>query len=98
MAGSRVITCTGMYIRDIVSDKLRAMGGSFVMVGSGDHHVLALHGWFGSALGWGHLADYLNTAQFSYVFPDLRGYGSRRDEPGEVTMAEAAADAIGLAD
>jgi pimeloyl-ACP methyl ester carboxylesterase len=74
------------------------MAGSFVMVGSGDHHVIALHGWFGSALGWGHLADYLNTAQFSYVFPDLRGYGSRRDEPGEFTMAEAAADALELAD
>ena len=74
------------------------MAGSFVTVGSGDHHVIALHGWFGSALGWGHLADYLNTEQFSYVFPDLRGYGSRRDEAGEFTMAEAAADAIGLAD
>ncbi|HXT93968.1 MAG TPA: alpha/beta hydrolase, partial [Trebonia sp.] len=74
------------------------MAGSYVVVGSGDHHVIALHGWFGSALGWGHLTDYLNTAQFSYVFPDLRGYGSRRDEPGEYTMAEAAADAIELAD
>jgi pimeloyl-ACP methyl ester carboxylesterase len=74
------------------------MAGSYVQVGSGDHHVIALHGWFGSALGWGQLADYLNTAQFTYVFPDLRGYGSRRDEPGEFTMAEAAADAIALAD
>ncbi|HET9081109.1 MAG TPA: alpha/beta hydrolase [Trebonia sp.] len=74
------------------------MAGSYVQVGSGDHHVIALHGWFGSALGWGHLTDYLNTAQFTYVFPDLRGYGSRRDEPGEYTMAEAAADAIELAD
>ena len=74
------------------------MAGSYVMVGSGDHRVIALHGWFGSALGWGHLTDYLNTAQFTYVFPDLRGYGSRIDEPGEFTMAEAAADAIALAD
>jgi len=74
------------------------MAGSYVVVGSGDHHVIALHGWFGSALGWGHLTDYLNTAQFTYVFPDLRGYGSRRDEAGEYTMAEAAADAIELAD
>jgi pimeloyl-ACP methyl ester carboxylesterase len=74
------------------------MGGSYVMVGSGDHHVLALHGWFGSALGWGQLPDYLNTEQFTYVFPDLRGYGSRKDEPGEFTMAEAASDAIKLAD
>ena len=74
------------------------MAGSYVKVGRGDHHVIALHGWFGSALGWGHLTDYLNTAQFTYVFPDLRGYGSRRDEPGDFTMAEAGADAIALAD
>jgi pimeloyl-ACP methyl ester carboxylesterase len=74
------------------------MAGSYVKVGSGDHHVIALHGWFGSALGWGHLPDYLSTAQFSYVFPDLRGYGSRQGEEGEFTMAEAAQDAIALAD
>ena len=74
------------------------MGGSHVTVGSGDHHVLALHGWFGSARGWGYLPEYLNTADFTYVFPDLRGYGSRRGEPGAYTMAEAAADAIALAD
>jgi pimeloyl-ACP methyl ester carboxylesterase len=80
------------------SAKLRAMAGSYVKVGSGDHRVLALHGWFGSALGWGSLPDYLDAAQFTYVFPDLRGYGSRRDEAGEFTMAEAAADAIALAD
>jgi pimeloyl-ACP methyl ester carboxylesterase len=74
------------------------MAGSYVVVGSGDHHVIALHGWFGSALGWGHLPEYLNTTAYSYVFPDLRGYGSRRGEAGEFTMAEAAADAIALAD
>ncbi len=74
------------------------MAGAYVRVGSGDHHVLALHGWFGSALGWGHLPEYLNTTDFSYVFTDLRGYGSRKDEPGRYTMAEAAADAIDFAD
>jgi pimeloyl-ACP methyl ester carboxylesterase len=74
------------------------MAGVYVKVGSGDHHVLALHGWFGSALGWGHLSEYLNTTDFSYVFTDLRGYGSRMGEAGQYTMAEAAADAIGLAD
>ncbi len=74
------------------------MGGAYIKVGSGDHHVLALHGWFGSALGWGHLPEYLNTADFTYVFTDLRGYGSRRGEPGEYTMAEAADDAIAFAD
>ncbi len=74
------------------------MAGAYIKVGSGDHHVLALHGWFGSALGWGHLPEYLNTTDFTYVFTDLRGYGSRRGEPGQYTMAEAAADAIAFAD
>ncbi len=74
------------------------MGGAHVMIGSGEHHVLALHGWFGSARGWGHLPEYLNTGRFSYAFADLRGYGTRKDEPGQYTMAEAAADALRLAD
>jgi pimeloyl-ACP methyl ester carboxylesterase len=74
------------------------MTSAYIKVGSGDHHVLALHGWFGSALGWGHLPEYLNTADYTYVFTDLRGYGSRRGEPGRYTMEEAARDAIELAD
>ena len=74
------------------------MALSHVTVGTGDHHVLALHGWFGSARGWGSLPDFLNGADFSYAFPDLRGYGERKGEDGEFTMAEAAADAIALAD
>lgn len=74
------------------------MTSSQSVVGSGEHHVIALHGWFGSARGWGSLPDYLDKSAFSYVFPDLRGYGSRRDEAGEFTMAEAGADALALAD
>jgi pimeloyl-ACP methyl ester carboxylesterase len=74
------------------------MTGAYVKVGSGEHHVLAMHGWFGSALGWGHLPEYLNTTDFTYVFTDSRGYGSRRGEPGDYTMAEAAADGIEFAD
>src|SRR5215467_15896582 len=59
---------------------------------------MALHGWCGSARGWGSLPDYLDGSAFTYVFPDLRGYGGRRDVTGEFTMAEAAADALALAD
>jgi pimeloyl-ACP methyl ester carboxylesterase len=69
-----------------------------VTVGSGDHHVLALHGWFGSARGWGSLPDYIDGSAFTYVFMDLRGYGERRQVSGDFTMAEAAADAVALAD
>ena len=74
------------------------MASSHLTIGSGDRHVMALHGWFGSARGWGSLPEYLDGSAFTYVFPDLRGYGGRRDVAGEFTMAEAAADALALAD
>jgi len=74
------------------------MTDSTVTVGSGDHHVVALHGWFGSARGWGSLPDYLDRSAFSYAFMDLRGYGGRRDVAGDFTMQEAATDALALAD
>lgn len=73
------------------------MASSQVTVGSGDHHVLVVHGWFGSARGWGSLPEFLDPAAFTYVFPDLRGYGARQHDDGAFTMEEAAADAIALA-
>jgi pimeloyl-ACP methyl ester carboxylesterase len=74
------------------------MASSHVTVGSGEHHVLALHGWFGSARGWGSLPGYLDTSAYTYVFMDYRGYGERQQVSGDFTMAEAAADALTLAD
>ena len=67
-------------------------------VGSGPDPVLCLHGWFGSASGWGPLADVLDGDRFSYYLIDYRGYGARRDLAGEHTMAEIAADTLALAD
>jgi pimeloyl-ACP methyl ester carboxylesterase len=74
------------------------MTDSTVIIGSGDHHVIALHGWFGSARGWGSLPDYLDRSAFSYAFMDLRGYGGRQDVAGDFTMPEAGTDALALAD
>ena len=74
------------------------MTSSHVGIGSGDHHVLAVRGWFGSSRGSGSLPDYLDPSTYTYVFMDLRGYGDRKQVPGELTMEEAAADAIALAD
>jgi pimeloyl-ACP methyl ester carboxylesterase len=67
-------------------------------VGSGEHRVIALHGWFGSAQAWGPLPDLVDVDAYTWAFPDLRGYGERRDEPGEHTVAEVAADVLALAD
>jgi pimeloyl-ACP methyl ester carboxylesterase len=73
------------------------MTSSLVSIGSGDRHVLAVHGWFGSAQGWGSLPDFLDRSTYTYAFMDLRGYGGRKQVTGEFTMEEAASDALALA-
>ena len=60
--------------------------------------MLAVHGWFGSARGWGSLPEFLDGSQYTYAFMDLRGYGDRKQVSGQFTMEEAAADALTLAD
>jgi pimeloyl-ACP methyl ester carboxylesterase len=67
-------------------------------VGTGPHRVMGLHGWFGSGQGWGQLPDYVDRSAGTWAFPDLRGYGDRRDEAGEHTVAEVARDTLAVAD
>jgi pimeloyl-ACP methyl ester carboxylesterase len=74
------------------------VASSYVTVGSGDHHVLAIHGWFGSARGWGSLPEFLDESAYTYVFMNLRGYGDRMRVAGEFTVDEVAADALAVAD
>ncbi|MFE4515283.1 alpha/beta fold hydrolase [Kitasatospora sp. NPDC056783] len=68
------------------------------LTGTGDHHVLVLHDWFGTSAGWGPFLDCLDGGAFSYAFLDYRGYGQRKDVPGAYTLAEIASDALALAD
>ena len=74
------------------------MSISHVRVGGGPVRILALHGWFGSARGWGWLPDLIDRDRFSYAFMDCRGYGDRQDVAGKYTIAEISADAQALAD
>ena len=74
------------------------MASSYLTVGSGDHRVLAIHGWFGSARAWGSLPEWIDGSAYTYVFMNLRGYGDRQEVPGEYTVDEAAADALAVAD
>jgi pimeloyl-ACP methyl ester carboxylesterase len=74
------------------------VGSSYLTVGSGGHHVVAVHGWFGSARGWGSFPGFIDGSAYTYVFMNLRGYGDRKDVAGEFTMDEAAADALAVAD
>jgi pimeloyl-ACP methyl ester carboxylesterase len=74
------------------------MANSHLRIGDGPHKVIALHGWFGSALGWGPYAKALDEKRFSYAFMDCRGYGGAKGVKGEFTMQEISADALALAD
>ncbi|HPB73192.1 MAG TPA: alpha/beta hydrolase [Phycicoccus sp.] len=67
-------------------------------VGHGPKTVFLLHGWFGSADGWGSFPDYLDPEAATWVFTDNRGYGARMGEAGDYTLAEVAADVLALAD
>ncbi|MBB6171998.1 pimeloyl-ACP methyl ester carboxylesterase [Nocardiopsis mwathae] len=66
--------------------------------GHGDHRVMALNGWFGSAEAWRPLLPHLDPQAFSFVCMDYRGYGARKGVAGEYSLAEAARDALALAD
>lgn len=68
------------------------------ITGRGPVRVIALHGWFGSAAGWGWLPELIDQDRFTYAFMDYRGYGNRKSEAGEYTVEEIAADALSLAD
>jgi pimeloyl-ACP methyl ester carboxylesterase len=74
------------------------MSNSVTVVGQGPHKVLALHGWFGSAEGWGPMVDSLDGARFTYAFMDYRGYGGSLHLPGAYTLDEIADDALAVAD
>src|SRR5579864_6989753 len=74
------------------------MANSYITVGHGPHRVVALHGWFGCAAGWGPLVDCLDGEAFTYAFMDYRGYGGSKHLKGRYTMEEIAADALALAD
>lgn len=67
------------------------------LLGHGDHHVIVLHGWFGSAEAWGPLLPHLDGESFGYAFSDYRGYGARKAEAGVHSLAEAADDVLELA-
>lgn len=74
------------------------MAAGYERHGNGDHPVIAIHGWFGSATAWRPLLPHLDGSRFSYYFFNCRGYGERRAEPGEHSVAEVATDVLALAD
>ena len=74
------------------------MPNTHLLVGDGAHKVIALHGWFGHANGWGPFAQQLDGKAFGYAFMDYRGYGGMRGSGGPYTVQQIAQDALALAD
>jgi pimeloyl-ACP methyl ester carboxylesterase len=67
-------------------------------IGDGAAKVAVIHGWFGDHRAFAPMFDDLDVKRFTYAFVDIRGYGNSREEAGDYTMAEIAADTITLAD
>jgi pimeloyl-ACP methyl ester carboxylesterase len=69
-----------------------------VLHGHGSEIVIVLHDWHSDHSNYDAVLPYLDTAAFTYVLVDLRGYGRSRDIAGEYTVAEIAKDCVALAD
>lgn len=69
-----------------------------LQIGEGPHRVIAVHGWFADRRAYEAVWPYLDGSAFSYAFVDLRGYGEAKNQPGDYTMEEVAADCLALAD
>lgn len=74
------------------------MSNTYKLIGHGARKVIAIHGWFGSAEGWGPFAELLDTENYTYAFMDIRGYGGSKEMVGDYSAAEVARDTLALAD
>ena len=74
------------------------MTNTFHGIGTGEHAVIVLHGWFGDGASFAPLHDALDREAFRYVCMDYRGYGAMRGHAGHFTIDEIARDTLALAD
>lgn len=65
-------------------------------IGSGKEKVLVMHNWMGDSSSYDFLIPYLNRANYTYVFVDLRGYGQSKEMTGTYSVEEASLDVINL--
>ncbi|MDT3400445.1 alpha/beta hydrolase [Streptomyces sp. B1866] len=70
----------------------------YELVGAGPRRVMAVHGWLCDRAAFGAMLPHIDRRAFTYVLPDLRGYGEARGVPGDYTATEAAHDLLALAD
>ncbi|MCQ9353177.1 alpha/beta hydrolase [Corynebacterium sp. 153RC1] len=68
----------------------------YLRVGNGPRVVVALSGWFGHGADWGFWQEVLDQENFTWIFPDYRGYGARIDVPGNYSLDEVSDDTLAL--
>ncbi len=66
----------------------------YTTLGNGPQKVIFLHDWFNDHHSYDLIRPYLNTAEYAYIFIDLRGYGLSRKLMGECSVHEAAQDVL----
>ena len=71
---------------------------AYTVLGGGHLKVLMIHGWFWDHRVFAPMFDALDTERFTYVFPDIRGYGQSKELAGAFSIGEIASDAMALAD
>ncbi|XPV69225.1 MAG: alpha/beta fold hydrolase [Halarcobacter sp.] len=62
------------------------------IIGSGEKKVLFLHELMGDSRNYEKTIPYLDTTNYTFIFVDLRGYGSSKEIKGSYTCDEAAQD------
>jgi pimeloyl-ACP methyl ester carboxylesterase len=67
-------------------------------LGHGHQRVLMLHDWSCDHTTYDPVTPFLDGDRYTYVFPDLRGYGLSRHIGGRYTAQEASDDCLELAD
>ncbi len=68
------------------------------LYGEGLKKVLIFHDWFCDHSSYLPCLPYLDTSLYTFCFIDLRGYGKSQETKGKLTLEEATADAVDLAD
>jgi len=71
---------------------------SYKAIGRGPKVVVLLHDWLGDSTNYDATLPYLSQDEFTWLLPDLRGYGASRHLDAAFTLKEATTDIIALLD
>jgi esterase len=68
------------------------------IVGSGPIKVVWAHSWLAGQAAYALMLPFLDTEQFTWAFPDFRGYGRSQEIAGDFSASEMGRDLLGVAD